>query len=191
MTTNKPDTKSIVRHKTNPFLEDFVVETKKKRVQISKLGDDKNIVLMNSQTGEITGTHVVTTKRVDAQEFVKLFVANIALTFDLNSAGIKTFNVLLWVVQFTGLGKDVVILDQLALDDFIENHPNKKLSIATFKRGISDLEKANIIAKTLRKGNYFINPNFVFNGDRIAFTTIITKKEKDKKEKQENITLKK
>ena len=31
-----------------------------------------------------------------------------------------------------------------------------------------------------RKGAYFINPNFAFNGDRIAFTTIL---EKDKGEK--------
>jgi hypothetical protein len=41
------------------------------------------------------------------------------------------------------------------------------------KRGLAELEKARIIAKTLRQGRYFINPNFVFNGDRVAFTTLI------------------
>jgi DNA-binding GntR family transcriptional regulator len=56
-----------------------------------------------------------------------------------------------------------------------------KLSIATFKRGINELENAKIIAKTIRKGWYFINPNFIFNGDRIAFTTVIerTKRTRD------------
>ncbi|WP_259272006.1 hypothetical protein [Klebsiella pneumoniae] len=38
------------------------------------------------------------------------------------------------------------------------------------------MEKAKIIAKTMRQGRYFINPNFVFNGDRIAFTTVIERK---------------
>ncbi|MGP0837842.1 hypothetical protein [Serratia sp. CY85251] len=58
------------------------------------------------------------------------------------------------------------------------SHP-LKLSHATFKRGINELEKALIIAKTLRKGRYFINPNFVFNGDRVAFTTMIERKKDD------------
>jgi hypothetical protein len=28
----------------------------------------------------------------------------------------------------------------------------------------------------MRQGWYFINPNFLFNGDRIAFTTVIERK---------------
>jgi hypothetical protein len=33
----------------------------------------------------------------------------------------------------------------------------------------------------MRQGRYFINPNFLFNGDRIAFTTVIerTKRNRD------------
>jgi hypothetical protein len=42
------------------------------------------------------------------------------------------------------------------------------------------MEKAQIVAKTLRQGRYFINPSFVFNGDRVAFTTMIERQEKDK-----------
>jgi hypothetical protein len=38
---------------------------------------------------------------------------------------------------------------------------------------LAELVKAQIIAKTMRQGRYFINPNFLFNGDRIAFTTVI------------------
>ncbi|MFY0838350.1 hypothetical protein ACA371_28650, partial [Klebsiella pneumoniae] len=51
--------------------------------------------------------------------------------------------------------------------------PPLRLSLATMKRGINELEKAKIIAKTMRKSFYFINPNFLFNGDRVAFTTVI------------------
>ena len=51
------------------------------------------------------GTHVTTFKRVDSEQFVKLFTANIGLTFDLSSAGIKAFNVLLWAVQKQAFAK--------------------------------------------------------------------------------------
>lgn len=167
------------RYKENPFIECMVVPIKGQKVQLSRLGRDDN-VLVNQTTGEEMGTHVTTYKKVDAEQFVKIFTANIALTFGLNAAGIKAFNVLIWAVQYKAIGKDQIDLDNLALEDFLaaheENKPSVKLSYATFKRGLSELQKAQIIAKTLRPGRYFINPNFCFNGDRIAFTTLIEKR---------------
>ncbi len=171
---------SGTRYETNPFLEGMIVPVKGRQVKLSRLGRDDNI-LINQSTGEIHGTHVTTYKRVDGEQFVKLFTTNIAMTFDLSSPGIKAFSVLLWVVQNRALSKDEVDLDVLTLEAFLKYHKDKepplKLSSATFRRGISELEKAQIVAKTLRQGRYFINPNFVFNGDRIAFTTLIERKD--------------
>ena len=179
---------SLVRHKTNPFIEDMVVPVKGRQVKLSKLGKDENI-LVNQHTGEIQGTHVTTYKKVDGEQFIKLFTANIGLTFDLSSAGIKTFSVLLWVVQYKAISKDEVDLDALTLEEFIEDHSASKkplnLSLTTFKRGLNELEKAQIIAKTMRKGRYYINPNFVFNGDRIAFTTLIERKKAGEEDQAE------
>lgn len=166
---------SYIRYNKNPFLESMIVPVRGRQVKISKLGADDNI-LVNQATGEVHGTHITTYKRVDSEQFVKLFTANIAMTFDLSSAGIKTFSVLLWAVQYRALAKDELDLDSITLHEFLENNlktPPLQLSLATFKRGINELEKAQIIAKTMRQGRYFINPNFVFNGDRIAFTTLI------------------
>lgn len=164
------------RYKTNPFLEGMLIPVKGKQVKLSKLGRDDNI-LINQDTGEVLGTHVTTYKKVDGEQFVKLFTANIAMTFDLSAAGIKAFSVLLWAVQKGALSKDEVDLDVLMLTEFIETYSSKepplKLSQATFWRGLAELVKAQIIAKTMRQGRYFINPNFIFNGDRIAFTTVI------------------
>lgn len=181
---------SYPRYKTNPFIEQMVVPVKDKKIQISRLGRDDNI-LVNQNTGEILGTHVTTYKRVDADQFVKLFTANVAMTFDLTSAGIKTFSVLVWAVQHHALAKDEVDLDNFVLDDFITAHADKeppiKLSLATFKRGLNELEKAKIIAKTIRQGRYYINPNFVFNGDRIAFTTLIERQKIENEQKNQQI----
>jgi Firmicute plasmid replication protein (RepL) len=170
---------SVDRYKNNPFIGDMMIPVKGMQVRLSVLGKDDN-VLVNRGTGEILGgTHVTTYKKVDAAQFVKLFTANIALTFDLSAQGIKSFSVLVWAIQNRSITKDEVYLDTHTRDDFIEAHElNEKplrLSQATFARGLAELTKAQIIAKTLRQGVYFINPNFLFNGDRIAFTTLIEK----------------
>jgi hypothetical protein len=177
------------RFKTNPFLEGMIIPIKGKQVRLSKLGRDEN-VLINQATGEVHGTHVTTYKSVDSEQFVKLFTANIAMTFDLQSAGIKALTVVIWTLQNHALAKDEIALDQIVLDDFLEAHQDRKppmsLSIATLKRGINELEKAKIIAKTVRKGWYFINPNFIFNGDRIAFTTVIEKAKRAARDRDPN-----
>jgi hypothetical protein len=171
---------SVVRYKTNPFLSDLVVNLREKQVRLGSLGKDSH-VLVNESTGQTQGTHLVTYRHVDSEQFLKLFTKNIALTFDLTSPGIKAFNVLCWAVQAGALAKDEVALDSIALEDFLAAHksrtpPLKDFSIATFKRGLSELETAKLIAKTVRKGRYFVNPSFVFNGDRVAFTTVIERK---------------
>ena len=173
---------SVKRYRENPFLQGMVVPVRDKQVKLSRLGNDDNVVV-NQETGEHHGTHLTTYKKVDGAQFVKLFTANIGLTFDLTSAGIKAFSVLVWTVQHQAISRDEVALDAYTLEDFVSNHTAEdkplRLSLATFKRGINELERAQVIAKTIRQGRYFINPNFVFNGDRIAFTTVIERVDGD------------
>ena len=76
-------------------------------------------------------------------------------------------------MQKRAIDKDLIPLDKWVLEEFLEDNNKQRnkplnLSIATFWRGLVDLDNAQIIAKSIRLGNYFINPNFAFNGDRIA-----------------------
>ena len=171
----------VVRHAKNPFIQDMVVPVKGQRVQLSRIGKDDN-VLINNATGEVQGTHVTTFRQVDSEQFVKLFTQNIALTFDLKAAGIKVFNVMMWTLQNKALGGDVIPLDKYVLAEFLESQSKRKppvsLSSATYARGLAELEHAQIIAKHIRPGFFYINPNFCFNGDRIAFTTLIQRVDK-------------
>ena len=66
----------LQRYKTNPFIEGMVIKKTTKQVQVTQMGKDNN-VLVNQETGEVNGTHVVTYRQVDREEFVKLFAANI------------------------------------------------------------------------------------------------------------------
>lgn len=175
----------ITRYKENPFLNEEVIRTKDKQVRVTPLGGNDN-VLINQKTGEVTGTHITTYKKVDNKEFVKIFCANIALTFNLTAAGIKAFNVLLWSVQYKAITKDQVDLDKYALDDFLENNKHiKNFSLQTFRRGLAELTKNKIIAPTIKMGRYFINPHFIFNGDRIVFTTAIERQKEQQVEFEE------
>lgn len=174
-----------MRFKENPFTKDLLIPLKNKQVQISMLGADNNIVI-NQETGEcLGGTSVITYKRVDQTQFIKLFTQNIKLAFELTQAGQKALYVLFWAIQ-QGINKDKVTLDQLTLRDFLEVYPELTMSISTFWRGLSELVKSQIIAMTERKGDYFINPNFAFNGDRVAFTTVLEVEKRKKREKVES-----
>jgi hypothetical protein len=181
------------RYKSNPFLQNMVIPVKGRQVRLSSLSGGDGHVLVNQATGEAQGTHVTTYKLVDGEQFVKLFTANIALTFDLSAQGIKSLSVLMWAMQSKAISKDEVYLDTHIREDFIEAHDNSekplRLSQATFAKGLAELTKSQIIAKTVRQGVYWINPNFIFNGDRIAFTTLIERKKKDSKETKDTQTL--
>lgn len=164
--------KTNERFTENPFVKDLVIPLKNKQVQISLLGSDNNIVI-NQETGEfLGGTSVITYKKVDQTQFIKLFTQNIRLAFELTQAGQKALYVLFWVVQGEK-GRDLVLLDRYTLETFLESHPDLEVSLPTFKRGLGELVKAQILAMNSRKGFYFINPNFMFNGDRVAFTTLL------------------
>jgi hypothetical protein len=165
-----------IRYSENPFINGMIVPIKDKKIKLSRIGREDN-VLINQTTGEISGTHVTTYRKVDSENFIKLFTQNIALTFDLNSAGIKAFNLMVWSLQNLAIDKDQIPLDKYVLENFVKANQSRtppiKLSTPTLNRGLRELEKAQIIAKTIRPGWFFINPNFCFNGDRIAFTTLI------------------
>lgn len=168
--------KKQIRHRENPFVENMLIPIKNKQVKLSKLGAKENI-LINQENGDVLGTHVTTYRPVDSKQFVKLFTSNIAMAFDLGSAGIKALGVLIWAIQNGSTNNDFVMLDKIILENFLSAQ-TKKISIsqATYLRGLSELERAKIIAKHVRLGCYFINPNFIFNGDRIAFTTLIERR---------------
>lgn len=163
-----------IRHKSNPFTDDLTVNSRSKKITVSSsnFGFD-NDVFVNQHTGEVMQTSVTTYKQVDDDKFTKLFAQNIALTFDLKSSGIKAFNLLIWCVQHYAINRDIVQMDEMTLNMFLESHPTLKLSLTTLYRGIDELIRSKIIARHTKVGFYYINPSFCFNGDRILFINAI------------------
>ncbi len=165
-----------LRYTENPFTKELTVSTKKQKLKVSNSAQINDETWINNTTGELATTQLYTYKEVDESQFVKLFTQNIALTFDLTSAGLKALNVLVYAVQYRAMNKDIVVLNEQTLDDFLKINTSLKLVYRTFTRGLSELIKANIIARCKRPGDYYINPNFVFNGDRLLFVNAVRKK---------------
>lgn len=173
------------RYEVNPFVEGMEMQVGSKSVRISTMGKDDNI-LVNQSTGEVTGTHVVARKTLDKTKFVKVFADYMAFTFDLTRSGNKALRVVMWAAKQYAIGRDKVDLGKYTYESFVEfyagSEPPLVLSYSTFTRGLAELEKAKIIAKTIRQGHYFLNPNCLFNGDRIAFSTVLERAPEDQAE---------
>lgn len=160
--------RGLVKHKTNPFIADACVNTKigVKTIK-SKLSEggknDGKMLVTNTQTGEVAEAGFWHTQEVDKSQFVKLYINGVKAFKDLTGAGTKVFEILYREIQ-NGIGKDVVYLSFQDVDQDLT--PMSKM---TYSRGMKELLEKGFIAETMVQGKYFINPDYVFNGDRLTF----------------------
>jgi hypothetical protein len=166
-------------YKSNPFTEVLEIRTKKKMI---KVGHGKQLI--DTRTGEMENvTQIITYKEVDDDEFVKFFTGNIALTFDLTAAGNKAFQLVMRVAQKEAIGRDDIYLNDEVVESFVSEF-KVKLSISTFRRGLKEILLKQILAKSTKTNVYYINPNLIFNGDRVAFTQAVKRKKKSEFENE-------
>ena len=150
-----------VRYEINPFMSNVIGNTKTGNRRITNQTGD-SMVIVNQGTGEIvtaaTGFHHV--EMVDKTKFIKLYISGVKAFKGLTSAGTKAFE-LLYIEMQENIGKDYVHMNFIRYKDF--------LSKTTYIRGMGELIDKEFIAETEEQGKYFTNPDFLFNGDRLAF----------------------
>ena len=148
-----------ILHENNPFMMEFT--TQKKRVT-NKRGD---MMLVNSTTGEIQSevAGFWETQEVDSTKFVKLFIQGVKALKELTSAGTKVFEVLYLHIQ-ESIGKDQVYMSFNLVDQVIT-----PMSESTYSRGMRELIEKEFLAASPNIGLYWLNPSFIWNGDRLAF----------------------
>lgn len=160
--TEQPEIKTrrgVALYETNPFMVE--VTTRTRRVT-NKRG---NMMLVNNETGEIQSNIAGfwEAEEVDSTKFVKLFVQGVKALKELTGAGTKVFEVLYIRVQ-ENVGKDKVFMAFSAVDQALT-----PMSNPTYDRGMRELIEKGFIAATPSQGMYWLNPSFVWNGDRLAF----------------------
>lgn len=142
----------------NPFGE----MTFRRRRKTTKTDD---CFIATKHEGEIVGdvAGFWTFEDVDKEKFVKVYVKGLAAFEGVSAAGAKVFEILLKTMS-DNYGKDTVMIQQRREQAFTD-----EISRSTLKRGIQELIDRKFIARTPAMGLYWINPEFVFNGDRITF----------------------
>ncbi len=154
----------------NPFLDVMKIETRRgKQVKVS---GSSGVQVLTEGSREPRDAHLITyNPDVDSESFVKIFSKNIGMMFDLSPAGVKVLSLLIWEVQ-RSQNKDVVILDRVILEEFLAVFTDLRMMSRTLSRGITDLINAKIIARTKRRGQFFMNTAFCFNGNRMIISSV-------------------
>lgn len=151
------------KYTQNPFIGDAVANTKTGVKRISNRQGDRMMVVSES-TGEIVApAGFWQAQEVDKSQFVKLYVNGVKALKDLTGAGTKVFELLYLEVQ-KNIGKDAVWLSYTMIDQEVS-----KISRTTFFKGMKELVEKGFIAESTTQNRYFINPDFMWNGDRLAF----------------------
>ena len=133
---------------------------------ITAKGDENKKFIVSPNTGEIEGySGFYTRQEVDKTHFLKLYLDGIKALTGLSTAGMKVFMLVYnKVTSNEGFNKDIIMLNYEMLSD----DEKKKFSLRTFQRGITDLINLEFLAETMQSGVYFINPTYIYNGNRLA-----------------------
>lgn len=148
----------------NPLMQPQEVTTKRRYVRSGRSED-----LINPATGEIHGVATVhQVEERDDAEFVKVFAAGVAASYDLGRTAQRVFQVVLDQYQKTPMSRGYA--DAVDLYWFGDGIEGKDVGIKerTWQRGLKELlEKRFLWPKT--PTSYWVNPALFFKGDRVMF----------------------
>lgn len=181
---NRRNTK---KYKENPWLKATALQTVTGTRIITAKGGNNSKLIISPETQEIEGiTGFYTKAEVDKTHFLKLYANGIRALAGLSIAGMKVFMLIYdKVTSDEGYNRDTIILNY----EMLEDEEKKMLGLRTFQRGITDLIKHEFLAETMVAGAYFINPTYIYNGNRLALVQeyICPDKSKSKREIREEI----
>jgi hypothetical protein len=148
----------------NPLMEPQQVTSKRRFVRSGHAEE-----LINPRTGEVHGVATIhQVEERDDAEFVKVFAAGVAASYELTKTAQRVFQVVLDQYQRTPMSRGFA--DHVNLfwfDDGIEGR-DVGMSEKTFQRGLKELLAKRFIYP---KGPsaFWTNPALFFKGDRILF----------------------
>jgi hypothetical protein len=148
----------------NPLVEPQEVKTKRRYVSSGRSDE-----LLNSSTGEIMGVSAIRlVEEKDDAEFVKVFAAGVAASYELTKTAQRVFQVVLDQYQRTPMSKGFA--DSVNLFWFGDGIEGRDVGMSefTFKRGLRELlDKRFLYPKD--SASFWTNPALFFKGDRVMF----------------------
>ena len=163
----KPTLKQL-RHSysplVNPLIEPQQITTKRRFVRSGRADE-----LMNTATGEITAVATIhQVEERDDAEFVKVFAAGVAASYELTKTAQRVFQIVLDQYQRTPMTRGFVdYVNLFWFDNGVEGR-DAGMSEKTFSRGMKELIEKRFIASKDGHG-FWTNPALFFKGDRVMF----------------------
>jgi len=148
----------------NPLVESQMIRTSRRLVRSGR-GQD----LLDPTTGEIHGVATIhQIEERDDAEFVKVFAAGVAASYELSKTAQRVFQVVLDQYQRTPMSRGYA--DHVNLLWFGEGIEGRDVGMSekTFQRGLKELMIKRFIAP--KDGvSFWTNPALFFKGDRVMF----------------------
>ena len=170
---------SEIEHKKNPFVFNMSIDTKKKKLTVDRGSE------VETEEGVFTTT-ISQIQEVDREEFLKIFTGQIKFYFDLSQTGFKLFFIIMGLYQ-KQIGGDEIYLNFETAKEEAEKYESA-ISKAVCYRGLKELLEKKMIAKSVKRYIFYINPAIIFNGDRARFVKEIKIKEEEKQQ-EENLKI--
>ena len=157
--------KDITRYKENPFLQDTTKLATLGTRKVCSEADGELIILQKS-TGEFKDLAGFWHKQeVDKTQFVKIYAEGLSVILGLKAPGRKIFS-LIYNKLIERPGQTEILLNiEMTDKKLLEEY---KIGRTTFFNCINECLKANIIAASMAAGYYFINPAYIYNGNRVG-----------------------
>ncbi len=156
------------KYENNPFLGGDVLTIS--RGKSSVVIGSTNKLLVDADTGEAEGIAVLHKyTEVDKDEFVKVYTKEMKNLLDLSSTGTKSFYFLLECLR---INDATVYINITKMAEYCKWKNTSQCYL-----GLGELIANKVIAPSTEPNLWFINPNFIFNGNRIVFMKEYRKKE--------------
>lgn len=163
----KPKThldKLVYNPTENPLAQPQQIRTKRRWVKSGRSED-----LVNNATGEISGVAAIhQIEEKDDAEFVKVFAAGVAASYELSRTAQRVFQVVLDQYERTPMTRGYA--DAIDLYWFGEGIEGRDVGMKqdTFKKGLRELLDKNFLAPKT-PSSFWTNPALFFKGDRVLF----------------------
>ena len=160
------------KYETNPYMEagDPIVKSRTKRIT-----NNQGNYMVKNDTGEVVASIAGfwQAEEVDSTKFLKLYVNGVKAFSNLSTKGTKVFELMYYEMQ-KEIGKDKIYLNLNATD------PHIKIAKTTFYDGIAELVEKKFLAPTTLPHWFWVNPDYVWNGDRLSFVKTYVRKREGK-----------
>jgi hypothetical protein len=148
-------------YKTNPSIPTSgIVPSRTRTTQIAKGG---KAVVVNA-TGEVLGKASIAfmqSEEVDQTKFVKLYMDGLRQIAGLSKAGIAVCEIVYEQMQEKVNNDHIILSYSLAKEIGISER--------TYRRGVRDLLEKEVIYASPAEGMFFLNIQYMFNGNRLHF----------------------